>query len=101
MGSKLGCNTLNPKPGSNLGYQRLNKVISPYNLFYVVLLGIRAFRYTYALFGRDALLGINIILWQKCDISLMDNYGVVSLGVIICSIIIAHIVLKSVIIISL
>jgi hypothetical protein len=25
---------------------------------------------------------INIILWQKCDISLMDNHGVVSLGVI-------------------
>jgi hypothetical protein len=43
----------------------------------------------------------NIILWQKCDISLMDNYGVVSLGVIICSIIIAHIVLKCAIIISL
>jgi hypothetical protein len=43
----------------------------------------------------------NIILWQKCDISLTDNHGVVSLGVIICSIIIAHFVLKCAIIISL
>jgi hypothetical protein len=41
---------------------------------------------------------INIILSQKCDISLMDNYGVVSLWVIICSIIIAHFVQKSAII---
>jgi hypothetical protein len=43
----------------------------------------------------------NIILCQKCDISLMDNYGVVSFGVIICSIIIAHFILKCAIIISL
>jgi hypothetical protein len=46
-------------------------------------------------------LGFNITLCQKCDISLMDNYGVVSLGVIICSIIIAYFVQKCAIIISL
>jgi hypothetical protein len=42
---------------------------------------------------------LNIILCQKCDISLMDNYGAVSLGVIICSIIIAHLAQKCAIII--
>jgi hypothetical protein len=49
--------------------------------------------------ARRGVYFFNIILWQKCDISLMDNYGVVSLGVIICSIIIAYFVQKCAIII--
>jgi hypothetical protein len=74
----------------------LIKIIS--TRYFVVIKEINKYLVDMILINKK---NLNIILLQKCDISLMDNHGVVSLGVIICSIIIAHLVLKCAIIISL